>query len=365
MGGNQNIEIFGAGMSGLIAAIDLAKNGYHVTVYDKEPGFGGDSVYNPSTHTTPLDVETTSQYTGIDISPVFYPLLECPIYFHDTRINAPVGGVYSVERGNRPSSLDTLLYNEARKHNIDFKFKTPLKKEDIKNIEPGTIIACGLTPDVYRMLDIPYLTSYGWASRGECDFSNKSWIWIDECITEYGYLSSANNYYFNLLFSTSPVKKEDLQKYKDFMKRVTGMEHHDWIYAPAAVPVKSAGNPRLFHKNFILCGTIAGFIDPKFWFGIAGALVSGKIAALAVYNREKAERDFTIFNRYFKRGYFLKKYIWSKLIRPRVGMMERFVKKIGIDKIEKIGNKMINAERHNPGSIPGFANLGATRTIPR
>ncbi len=54
-------------MSGLIAAINLARDGYEVVVHDREKGYGGDSGYNPSTHTTPIDVERTSEYVGIDL----------------------------------------------------------------------------------------------------------------------------------------------------------------------------------------------------------------------------------------------------------------------------------------------------------
>ena len=43
---NKNITIYGAGMSGLIAAIDLAKNGYMATVYDSKDGCSGDDGNN-------------------------------------------------------------------------------------------------------------------------------------------------------------------------------------------------------------------------------------------------------------------------------------------------------------------------------
>jgi len=63
--------IYGAGMSGLIAAANLARDGYGVTVHDSEPGYGGSRLYNPSTHVTPLDPVRTSEYIGIDITPVW------------------------------------------------------------------------------------------------------------------------------------------------------------------------------------------------------------------------------------------------------------------------------------------------------
>jgi hypothetical protein len=44
-------------MSGRIAAINLAREGCAVTVHDREPGYGGSKLYNPSTHVTPLHPE--------------------------------------------------------------------------------------------------------------------------------------------------------------------------------------------------------------------------------------------------------------------------------------------------------------------
>ena len=45
----------------------------------------------------------------------------------------------------------------------------------------------------------------------------------------------------------------------------------------------------------ILTGTMAGFVEPAFGFGITGSLVSGKIAAMAVTDPEKAEKEFKHF----------------------------------------------------------------------
>jgi flavin-dependent dehydrogenase len=119
-----DVTIYGGGMSGLIAAIDLARKGYEVVVHDREKGYGGDGIYNPSTHTTSIDVERTSEYIDIDLSSVFHPLQYCPFYFHETRVDPPLHilDMHTVERGNRATSLDTLLYEEAKKLGVEFKF---------------------------------------------------------------------------------------------------------------------------------------------------------------------------------------------------------------------------------------------------
>ncbi len=356
--GKADVNIYGAGMSGLVAAIDLARHGYHVVVHDREEGFGGDSKYNPSTHTTSIDVERTSEYIGIDLSPVFHPLLHCPIYFHDTALHPAleVLDLYILERGNRPTSLDSLLYAEALKLGVEFRFASPLRREDLPELMENTIIACGLTPSVYEMLGIPYLRWYGWVSRGEIGFSGISWIWVDESISEYGYLSSCNNFYFDFLFSTRPVGRDALDKYRDFMLRNQGVEHHGWDHISGAVPLASPQNPRLFHRGLILCGTISGAMDPFFWFGILGALVTGKVAAMAVYDRAAAEEEFDRFNRDFARGFRFKNRVWYH-IRPHVDLLEWFLRAVGPERLRRLAALYFSRHRA-PFNLPGFARLG-------
>ncbi len=355
-----DISVYGGGMSGLIAAIDLARHGYEVVVHEREKGFGGDNAYNPSAHTTSIDVERTSEYVGIDLRPVFHPLLACPYYFHETTFYPPLSNLdlYTVERGNRKGSLDSLLYKEAKDVGVRFKFHSPLRKEDLADLPENTIVACGLTPSVYEMLDIPYLRWYGWCSRGEIGFGNRSWIWMDEVISEYGYLSSCNNYYFDFLFSVRHVDRSALDKYREFISRREGIEHpDDWTYISGAVPLARVDNPRLFHKGLILCGTMSGTMDPFFWFGILGALVSGKMAAMAVYDRTRAIEDFEHFNSRFSKAFWFKNNVWYKFIRPRVSMMEHAINAIGTDRLEHIMDRYLAREKLF-FSIPGPARLG-------
>jgi len=358
MASKQEVTIYGAGMSGLVAAINLAREGYAVTVHDREKEYGGDPMYNPSTHTTPILPQKVSDYIGIDITPCFKPVIDCPFYFHDTILHFPVSGMYTVERGPRESSLDTLLYKQAVELGVTFEWKSPLRKQDVASLAPGTIIACGLTTEVYEMLGIPHRKWYGWISRGECGFDGLSWIWFDEEITEYGYLSSANNYYFNLLFSNRPVTQEHLDKYRTFMRRNEGVEHDNWRYVSGAVPLGSPDNPRLFKDNLIYCGTISGAMDPVGWFGILGALITGKVAAMGVSDPARAQADFDRFNRYFKLAYAFKNKVWYPGVRPYVGMMEKALRLVGERNLERVAAKYVHEGAHIPFSIPGYAHLG-------
>ena len=137
-----DVLIYGAGMSGMVAAYNLAAEGYRVLVREKEEGFGGSSVFNPSTHTTPIDLAATSEYIGIDISPAFHPVSALSLYVHDLHINAPAAFSYHVERSSRPQSLDALLFEKCMGAGVEFEFSSPLGKGAIATLPPGTIIAC-------------------------------------------------------------------------------------------------------------------------------------------------------------------------------------------------------------------------------
>jgi flavin-dependent dehydrogenase len=361
MQSTREITIYGAGMSGLVAAINLAREGYAVTVCEREKGFGGDASYNPSTHTTPILPGKVSKYICIDITPVFKPLIDLPFYFHNTRVQFPTSGMYAVERGDRSTSLDALLYPMACDLGVRFEFNTPLKKEAIPALAPGTIIACGLTPEVYDMLAIPYRKIYGWISRGTIGFDRRTWVWIDECVTEYGYLSSVNNYYFDLLFSFKPISAAALERYKDFMKCHQGVEHDTWEYITGAVPVADPTNPQLVRGGHICCGTISGFMDPIGLFGITGAMISGKIAAMAVSDMDSAQREFARFSKNFKTALFIKNYLWSHLIRPHVTVLEKTVTMIGPPRLATTLASLVREDKHLPIlAIPGHAHLGVS-----
>ena len=347
-----DITIYGAGQSGMIAAINLARDGHEVVVHDREDGYGGSKIYNPSAHTTPIDVERTSEYVGVDLSSVFHASTAM-LYLHDTPLQWP-GSLYTVERGNRKGSLDTLLYAECEKLGVDFKFGSPLEADDLPGLPENTIVACGLIPSAYEMLRVPYLRWYGYISRGEIGFSDYSFVWFDESITEYGYLSSVNNYYFNLLFSIRPVSREALRGYEDFMRRNEGIEHREWEYISGAVPIAQPDNPRLFQGDIILAGTMAGAMDPFGWFGILGALISGKVAALAVTDRGRALGEFRRFNRNFARVYWFKNRVFYK-VRPHVTAIQRLVNAVGVERTQAFAEFAFN--RRVPGGIPGFTDM--------
>ncbi len=136
----KSVTIYGAGLSGQVAAINLAREGHKVTVHDVEKKYGGSSIFNPSLHMTPLDVEDTSRYIGIDISSAFLPLNEMLAYFHDLEVGFPIKGFYAMERGDRHCSLDALLYQQCLDLGVEFVWGSRLDKKDLDSAALRQII---------------------------------------------------------------------------------------------------------------------------------------------------------------------------------------------------------------------------------
>ncbi|MCP4373555.1 MAG: NAD(P)-binding protein [Deltaproteobacteria bacterium] len=53
----REVTIFGAGISGLVAAISLAKSGFEVEVHERREQVGGSSEWHPSVHLQTFDLE--------------------------------------------------------------------------------------------------------------------------------------------------------------------------------------------------------------------------------------------------------------------------------------------------------------------
>jgi flavin-dependent dehydrogenase len=351
---HKEVIVYGAGMSGLIAAFNLSRNGHDVLVREREATFGGSRIFNPSTHVTPLDLEATSAYIGIDVSPAFHVVESISLYLHDTRIPLPAAGSYAVERSSRQSSLDALLYRKCLETGVEFEFERELTRDELGDLPPGTIVACGLNAEAYDLLDIPYINWYGWMSRGEAERSGYSWIWLDECINEYGYISYCNGLYYDLLFSYGQqVDEMCLERYGDCMRRVENVDHEGWEYLSGAVPLAVADNPRLLRNGLIMCGTISGAMDPFMGFGISGALVTGKVAAMAVEDTPAAEEEFARFTRNFAAVHRFKHEVWYGL-RSRVDLLEELAGVLGSKRSLRLITEGIRKGRKS-SAIPGFS----------
>lgn len=298
----QNI-IVGSGLSGLVAAINLAKEGLYVLVIDRENKIGGSPIFHPSTHITPIDRQKTWDYIGINLDDHFVNLKSLKFHIENRGWMVNHKPIYMVERSSRESSLDTFLYNEAVKHGVKFEFGRGIEdKSDLDGLPPGTILATGMYPEMFKLLGLPYRVCEAHIATAPCDRHAEAQGYWGRYTGDYAYTAMLNGILMTLVFNENKLPEGARERYIELIKETEGVEVKKWKVSFAAAARKAI----LFHDRFILTGSLGGWQDPLMFFGIAGAATSGKTAALAVTNREQAVNDFKYFTGYFNRTMFLR-----------------------------------------------------------
>lgn len=309
----ENIVV-GAGLAGLVCAINLAREGREVLVIDRERRIGGSPIYHPSPQGTPIDLEGIRAYTGIDISPAVKEFTSGKAVVYGEVVPVDMGAIssYMVERGPRSSSLDSYLYSLALEAGVKFEFGTGfLSADDFMQLPPDSVVATGLHFEGFDSCNVPYLTSFHYLGRKKIDDAGSTHVTVyhDEFTTDYAYTSSINGVLLAHFFQRYPVKKDALKRFEERVYITEGFEFDHWEHFTFPVPAASIKNPRLFWGRIILAGTLCGCMESYMFFGIHGALVSGKIAAIAVADRGRAYEEFLNAVSPFRPAYVLKKFL--------------------------------------------------------
>ena len=307
----ENIVV-GAGLSGLVAAINLAREGRDVLVLEREERVGGSGLYHPSPEGTPVDLAGLEAYTGIDIGPAVAPFDVGRAVVYGEMVPVDMGAIsaYMIERGPRSTSLDSYLYGLAVEAGVKFEFGHPLVSNDAAaGLPPDTIIATGLYFEGFDATRVPYLTSFHYVARQKIEDTDSNHVTVYHCefTRDYAYTCSVNGIRFAHVFQRTPIGKDTLRAFEEQVFVSEGFEFDSWAHFTFPVPAASAHNPRLFAGNKILAGTLAGCQEPYMFFGILGALVSGKIAAMAIADKSRALEEFELATSSFRAAYILKK----------------------------------------------------------
>ena len=169
-----------------------------------------------------------------------------------------------------------------------------MKKEELEASSGPVILATGLTPSMYSMLDKPCGNYAGY--HAFCDHPVEDYcasIYFGGLGKEYGYTSAINGIWYCLLFARRELPDENLNYFAGMMERFEGKKISEWRKFFGSTPKDV---PELICKDrYILAGTLAGFIETNLGFGITGALLSGKIAAQAVTEPDQARAEFGSF----------------------------------------------------------------------
>lgn len=292
------VIIVGGGLAGMTAAINLARRGHDVVVLEREERIGGSPLYHPSGQGSPLKLEALHSYLGFEITPGIEPIREMTEIAGGKAlpIDPSLINSYFFERGPRSTSLDSYLYELASEAGVEFRFGTPvISQEDMAQLPPNTIVATGLHFEGFDALRVPYLTSYHFTYKGTCDPDlNYVHMFHDTYTSDYGYTSAFRGIrYVHLFNRREPISLSSRDRFAEHVAEFDGFEVPEFSEFTFPVPAATIKNPRIFVGSKILAGTLAGAMDPVAFFGLQGALVSGKIAATAVEDKERGWREFT------------------------------------------------------------------------
>lgn len=310
---DEKITIIGAGISGLVAAINLAKSGFRIEVLEKQKQIGGSPAWHPSVHHQTFDIDKTSTYIGINIAPCFRAVRKHIFDYFGRRIvlNDPKNS-WVCEKGPQSNSIESYLHAEAKKFGISIFFMENMNLDKIKkqiSNKSRCIVSTGLERRMYVDLGIRHEIVQGY--RGSVDTSDENIVcsyFGDYTNQDFAYVASFEQLKFALLFARKGIVDKDLDVFKKRLMDCEGIEFNNWKYSTGCIPLEK----NIKKQDAILAGTISGMIDPFYHNGISGALISGKIASLYFINPHNAYKEYNYYTRQYRIKQLLK-YVSEKM----------------------------------------------------
>jgi flavin-dependent dehydrogenase len=336
----KDIHVYGAGLSGLVSAINLARRGHNVIVYEKEEKIGGSLNCHPSAHMTPMHIQQMERYTGIELESCFSKLDDFRGYIGPKKLVFSTKNLYVVERGQRKSSLDYFLYKTALEEGVNFKFSHPLTPEMLRSIPENSIIATAGYSKIVRALHLPHVTFKQFDTHIKTDLENVSIAYFGDFTSDYGYISTKNGLLSAQLSGPLNISQENLNKFTNLVTETEGIELDGWSSIISHFPKKARLFTKFAGKTYVLAGDVAGFLDPFFGFGVNGALISGKIAAMSIISKQKALQEFKQFTSHLNKDLLVHTIYWHLPF-----------KKLLLSQVMKFHNNHFSLIKR---SIPGF-----------
>ncbi len=302
----ETIRIAGAGVSGLTAAINLAKNGYDVIVYEKDKSFSKDNICAVRNYDLNTDALEEFRNCGVDLkaqSSVKKVIKFSPNHSIEEHSRKPI--FYIFERGPGENSIENQLLRQAKDLGVKVLMGKPVSEKQVDIVATGgkrmDIMAYG---HIYRNLSTPEETAY---------------IIYDNLYAPNGYIyvltanrrtvivtvsfDSRKFRYLPVNFSIFLGKNDlirNLVKRKESLCKVSGFGNYDIMNT-----AKDDGRYHVGERGF--------FMDASKGFGIRYAIVTGHLAAKSIARNLNYDRlwkyvlkDELVRN--FKRRIFLKRF---------------------------------------------------------
>ncbi len=303
-----NKKILGGGLSGLTAAINLAKAGYKVEVYEKNKDvgmrFGGDlqGLENWSEKKDILeDLEEMNVKTNFDYVPFSAIELRNCKTGRVLKFEKPI--VYTVKRGSFPGTFDQHMKKLALKEGVKINFKRSIAPKE------ADIVATG--PEHKRVMAV---------AKGVTFKTNHKDIIVglvnDElAFRAYSYLIIAKGYGCLCSSVGGDLKRigECFEKTKRFFEKKYRLKIKNG---------KKVGGVATFSFNqkyksgkTLYVGEAAGLQDFLWGFGMRYAITSGYLAAQSIINKWDYEK---VIHKRFKnklKAGIVNRFLWEKLNR--------------------------------------------------
>lgn len=303
----KKITILGAGVAGLSAAINLAKAGYPVEVFErsKDVGlkFGGD-LQGLENWSEKKDVIEDIRDMNIDINFETTPLSHVdisngqPDNLYQYKFSRPI--YYLVTRGRMNNSLDHRLKEQAYSQGITIHFKSSLSPDNAQIIATGPNYQELWSADRGIVFKTSMQDTFAGVINNQVAYKGYSYLLVTKgygclCTCIFDQLSRLNECFERTKKTFSKLYKLDIQN----PKSVGG--------------VGSFSSKNIFEKNGKLyIGEAAGIQDFLLGFGIRNAITSGYLAAQSIINNTSYKLiAHQKFSQRFKAG-IVNRYLWEK-----------------------------------------------------
>jgi flavin-dependent dehydrogenase len=270
-------RIAGAGLSGLAAAITLARDGRRVEVHERGRGpgcrhhFDLQGIENWS---HPVDVLTRLKRLGLEPDCQLYPVHEIHLLMGDledhlTRSAKPLA--YLIRRGLGPGTLDDFMRRTAESWDIPIRNGSALGKEDADIWAAGPPAATGIVS--------------GYTFRTERAFLCVCLLHEDYAPGGYVYLNIAGGHgtLATVLMHSFPKAKRCLEEAREAL---CSRFRFDMREERSFGGIGHFRLPSREPRHPLEVGEAGGFQDLLFGFGIYYALLTGCLAARSILERE-------------------------------------------------------------------------------
>lgn len=306
----KKIKILGAGLSGLTAAINLAKSGYTVDIYEKNKDvgmrFNGD-IQGLENWSDKKDIIKELKESNVDVdfdySPFYKIIITDGSKAREICKKKPL--FYLLKRGSFSGTIDYSLKAQALKLGVNIHFQETLSPNEANIVATGPIIneAVGLVKGIIFKTDIKDTAII--AFNNKLAFQGYSYLLITK---RYGCLCTVvrihDAHKINLYF----------ERTKEFFLKKIGFQ----VQPIRDVQGFGSFSLKRFTKgNTLYVGEAAGLQDFLLGFGMKFAIVSGYLAAQSViYAKDYAKIANQHFGQRLRVG-VVNKWLWENILSKK------------------------------------------------